>query len=39
MIWQHAILPLLEERFYGTGKSLERFSLDSIRAAVQQGNL
>jgi 5-methylcytosine-specific restriction protein B len=38
MIWQHAIFPLLEERFYGTGKSLERFSLDSIRAAVQQGN-
>ena len=38
MIWQHAILPLLEERFYGTGQSLERFSLDSIRAAVQQGN-
>jgi 5-methylcytosine-specific restriction protein B len=38
IIWQHAILPLLEERFYGTGQSLERFSLKSIRAAVQQGN-
>jgi 5-methylcytosine-specific restriction protein B len=38
MIWQHAILPLLDERFYGTGQSLERFSLDSIRAAVQKGN-
>jgi 5-methylcytosine-specific restriction enzyme B len=38
MIWAHAILPLLEERFYGTGHSLDRFSLDSIRKAVQQGN-
>lgn len=35
MIWQHAILPLLEERFYGSGQSLERFSLESIRSEVQ----
>jgi 5-methylcytosine-specific restriction enzyme B len=38
MIWKHAIIPLLEERFYGTGQSLERFSLESIRTAVSQQN-
>lgn len=34
-IWAHAILPLLEERFYGTGEDLKRYSLDAIRAAVE----
>ena len=33
-IWAHAIVPLLEERFYGTGEDLERFSYASIRAVV-----
>lgn len=33
-IWVHAILPLLEERYYGTGEDLKRFSLDAIRAAI-----
>lgn len=33
-IWAHAILPLLEERFYGTGEDLTRYSLASIRAAI-----
>ena len=27
-IWEHAILPVLAERFYGTSQSLERFALD-----------
>jgi 5-methylcytosine-specific restriction enzyme B len=39
LIWEHAILPLLEERFYGTGEDLKRFSLESIRAAVEQSGL
>ncbi|WGT47567.1 McrB family protein [Tessaracoccus lacteus] len=33
-IWAHAILPLLEERFYGTGEDLQRYSLASIRSAI-----
>jgi len=33
-IWAHAILPLLEERFYGTGEDLKRYSLATIRAAI-----
>jgi len=33
-IWAHAILPLLEERFYGTGEDLDRFSYRAIRDAV-----
>lgn len=35
-IWTHGIMPLLEERFYGSGDELTRFSLDSIRAAIQR---
>ena len=35
-IWAHAILPLLEERFYGTGEDLKRYSLDVIRAAIDR---
>lgn len=34
-IWTHGIMPLLEERFYGNRDELKRFSLDSIRAAIQ----
>lgn len=33
-IWDHAIMPLLEERFYGTGEDMTRFSLASIQSAV-----
>ncbi|WP_448006154.1 hypothetical protein [Agromyces bauzanensis] len=33
-IWAHAILPLLQERFYGTGEDLKRYSLSAIRAAI-----
>ena len=33
-IWAHAILPLLEERFYGTGEDLSRFSLAALRSAI-----
>lgn len=34
-IWDHAIMPLLDERFYGTGEDLNRFSLASVRRAVE----
>jgi 5-methylcytosine-specific restriction protein B len=34
-IWNHAILPLLEERFYGTGEDLRRFSYETVLAAVR----
>lgn len=34
MIWEHAILPLLAEQFYGTGQNLQEFSLAAIEAAV-----
>lgn len=34
-VWDHAILPLLEERFYGTGRDLEgEFGLNAIRKKV-----
>lgn len=33
-IWTHAIMPLLEERFYGTGEDLSRYSLQAIRSAI-----
>ncbi|MBD3942538.1 AAA family ATPase [Microbacterium sp. NEAU-LLC] len=35
-IWTHGIMPLLEERFYGSRDELTQFSLDSIRAAIQR---
>jgi len=35
-IWKHAIMPVLEERFYGTNQSLDRFTLSAIAAAVDQ---
>jgi 5-methylcytosine-specific restriction protein B len=35
-IWTHAIMPVLEERFYGTNQSIDRFSLASIAAAVDE---
>lgn len=38
-IWDHAIMPLLEERFYGTGQDLGHFSLESVRRAVEQRSL
>lgn len=37
-IWAHAILPLLEERFYGTGEDLRQYSLSAIRAAINNAN-
>ncbi|WP_136610077.1 McrB family protein [Sinomonas albida] len=33
-IWAHAILPLLEERFYGSGEDLKQYSLGAVRAAI-----
>ncbi|MBT1002221.1 AAA family ATPase [Paenarthrobacter sp. DKR-5] len=33
-VWAHAIVPLLEERFYGTGEDLKRYSLSAVRAAI-----
>jgi 5-methylcytosine-specific restriction protein B len=33
-IWDHAILPLLQERFYGTAEDLSRFSLDALRSTI-----
>ena len=35
-IWAHAILPLLEERFHGTGEDLKKFSLSAVRAGIRQ---
>ncbi len=35
-IWAHAIMPVLEERFYGTNQTLDRFGLSSIAAAVDR---
>ncbi|MGH1549202.1 McrB family protein [Leifsonia poae] len=37
-IWAHAILPLLEERFYGTGEDLDRFSLNAVRAGIRNAH-
>ncbi len=37
-IWIHAILPLLQDRFYGTDDAaLTRFQLDQIRSALRSG--
>lgn len=36
-IWKHAILPLLEERFYGSPDALAQFSYAAVRGAVTQG--
>lgn len=33
-IWKHAILPLLEERFYGRRDELQKFALEQVRSAV-----
>jgi 5-methylcytosine-specific restriction enzyme B len=33
-VWNYAIMPLLEERFVGTGEDLSRFSLDAIQARI-----
>jgi 5-methylcytosine-specific restriction protein B len=31
-VWKHAILPLLEEHYYGTGRNVEEeFGLDAVR--------
>lgn len=35
-VWDYSIMPLLEERFYGTGQDLRQFSFDAIRSAVAQ---
>lgn len=35
-IWNHAIRPLLEERFYGSSESLADFTYSSVRGAVTQ---
>jgi 5-methylcytosine-specific restriction protein B len=35
-IWNYAILPLLEERFYGTGDTLEQFSFRSVFEAISE---
>lgn len=35
-VWEHAILPVLEEHFYGTGRNVAgEFSLASLRAALE----
>jgi 5-methylcytosine-specific restriction enzyme B len=34
-IWDHAIVPLIEERFYGTGRNLDAFSYRSVLNAVE----
>ncbi len=32
LVWEHAIMPLLEEHYYGTGRDLEGdFGLSSLR--------
>lgn len=36
-IWNHAILPLLEERFYGSPDALAQFSYTAVLGAVAQG--
>jgi MoxR-like ATPase len=34
-VWNHAILPVLEEHFYGTGRKVdEEFGIDALRAAL-----
>jgi MoxR-like ATPase len=34
-VWEHAILPVLEEHLYGTGRKVQdEFSLDSVRNAL-----
>ena len=33
-IWEHAIMPLLEERFYGTSINLDDFSYPSVKQAI-----
>ncbi|MBU3688542.1 MAG: AAA family ATPase [Acidimicrobiales bacterium mtb01] len=35
-VWDYSILPLLEERFYGTSQDPHEFSFDSVRSAVSQ---
>jgi MoxR-like ATPase len=36
-IWRHAVLPQLEEYFYGDDETLKAFSLDVLRTRVLQG--
>jgi 5-methylcytosine-specific restriction protein B len=34
-VWKHAILPVLEEHFYGTGRQVsEEFGLEALRQAL-----
>ena len=37
-IWNHGILPLLEEHFYGRPDAIGRFRLDSLRSALSGSN-
>ena len=34
-IWEHAIMPLLRERFYGTGDDVGHLELAAIRKAIE----
>lgn len=34
VVWEHSILPYLEERFFGEREQLERFKFDVLRSAV-----
>jgi 5-methylcytosine-specific restriction protein B len=37
-IWNHSILPTLEDHFFGNAHRLEEFQLDVLEAAVRTGN-
>ena len=34
LIWEHAILPYIEEQLYGEGDRLSEFQLSTLRGAV-----
>jgi hypothetical protein len=34
LIWRHAIMPYLEEHFFGEDQRLKEFALDDLRRAV-----
>lgn len=38
LIWDHAVLPYLEEHFFGDPEELNRFKLDALRKSLSSGS-
>ena len=38
LIWDHTIIPLIQEQFFGDPGQLKRFDLDTLKERARQGN-